>query len=344
MYSKPKSFGKFPEVKEQNEEIALDFAEPFQKAKSKRAKKYLLVSIDHFSGWPDAKLLRCPTTKKVLEILKQYIELYGVPKKMRTDPGTVFTSEQFAQFCTQFGIKHITCPVRDHRGNGKIERLIRTINERLRTNKQIIVTKDQSGLSESLYALRVNKKKDCTSPFEKQMGRQPNTLKLNLVSKLLAFSEQDPNLEFEQSDFQDDLDSTVLVRERARGSKLQGTFDKRAGRKIKETAHTVTMLPESSGRPKIYSKRDIAIASKEQKEAFGRAKSTKRKRVSSTTESDASEIVIQRKKAQKKKKKATPEMLVDPYAEDESIPKIIDIATSSTEAETVKQAGPEQKT
>ena len=137
-----------------------------------------------------------------------------MPKKIRTDPGTVLTSEQFAQFCTQFGIEHITCPVRDHRGNGKIERLIRTINERLRTNKQIIVTKDQSGLSETLYALRVNKKKDGTSPFEKQMGRQPNTVKANLVSKLLAISEQDPNLEFEQSDFQDDLDSTVLVREK----------------------------------------------------------------------------------------------------------------------------------
>ena len=259
-----KDFGKIPEVKEQNEEIALDFAGPFQKARE--GNKYLLVSIDHFSGWPDAKFLRCPTTKKVIEFLKQYMALYGVHKKKRTDPGTVFTSEQFAQFCTQFGTEHITCPVRDHRGNGKIERLIRTINERLRTNKQIIVTKDQSGLSEIRYALRVNKKKDGTSPFEKQMGRQPNTVKSNLVSKLLAVSEQDPNLEFEQSEFQDDLDSTVLVRERARGSKLQGTFDKRAGRKIKETAHDVTMLPESSGRPKIYAKRDIAIASKEQKE------------------------------------------------------------------------------
>ena len=36
-------------------------------------------------------------------------------------------------------------------------------------------------------------------------------------------------------------------------------------------------------------------------------------------------------------------MVVDPYAEDESRPKIIDIATSSTEAETAKQVGPEQK-
>ena len=53
--------------------------------------------------------------------------------------------------------------------------------------------------------------------------------------------------------------------------------------------------------------------------------------------------MIQRKKAQKKKKKAAPETVVDPYAEDESRSKIIDIATSSTEAETAKQVGPEQK-
>ena len=226
-----------------------------------------------------------------------------MPKKIRTDPVTVFTSEQFARFCTQVGIEHITCPVRDHRGNGKIERLIRRIIERLRTNKQIIVTKEQSGLSEILYALRVNKKKDGTSPFERQIGRQPNTVKSNLVSKLLAISEQDPNLEYEQSDFQDDLGATMLVRERARGSKLQGTFDKSAGQKIKETAHTVTMLPESSGRPKIYSKRDIAIASKEQKESFGRAKSEKRKRASSTTEYDGSEVVIQRGKPKRRKRR-----------------------------------------
>ena len=122
-------------------------------------KKYLLVSIDHFSGWPDAKFLYKPTTKKVLEFSKQYIAQYGVPKKMRTDPGTVFMSEAFRKFCNQFCIEHITCPVRDHKGNGKIERLIRTINERLRANKQIILTKDQSGLSEILYALRISSEK-----------------------------------------------------------------------------------------------------------------------------------------------------------------------------------------
>ena len=36
-------------------------------------------------------------------------------------------------------------------------------------------------------------------------------------------------------------------------------------------------------------------------------------------------------------------MVVDPYVEEEPRSKIIDIATSSTDAETAKQAGPEQK-
>ena len=76
-----KERGKIPKAKQQNEEIALDFAGPFQNARE--GNKYLLVSIDHFSGWPDAKFLRCPTTKKVIEFLKHYIAQFGVPKKIR---------------------------------------------------------------------------------------------------------------------------------------------------------------------------------------------------------------------------------------------------------------------
>ena len=49
-----KEHGVIKTPKEQNEEIALDFAGPFQNARE--GKKYLLVSIDHFSGWPDAKI------------------------------------------------------------------------------------------------------------------------------------------------------------------------------------------------------------------------------------------------------------------------------------------------
>ena len=39
-------------------------------------------------------------------------------------------------------------------------------------------------------------------------------------------SERDPNLQIEEEDFIPDVDSTVLIRERTRGSKLEGTFAK----------------------------------------------------------------------------------------------------------------------
>ena len=75
------------------------------------------------------------------------------------------------------------------------------INERLRSKRQIGVTKEQSGLWEILYAQRISKRKDGSSPFEKQWGREPNTVKSNLVSKLLDNSEQGPDLQFDDSDF-----------------------------------------------------------------------------------------------------------------------------------------------
>ena len=78
------------------------------------------------------------------------------------------------------------CLVKDHRGNGKVERLIRTINERLRASKEVFLAKDYTGLSDILFALRTAKKADGKSPFEMQFGRKPNTVESNLIGDYLA--------------------------------------------------------------------------------------------------------------------------------------------------------------
>ena len=109
-------------------------------------------------------------------------------------------------------------------------------------------------------------KNEGKSPFEKHMGKEPYSVKSIVVKGLMDISEQDPQLELISSDFQDELDSTVLVREKVRGSKLEPFFSKQAGSLIRETAHTITFLPESSGAPKTVSKRDVAVATKEQKD------------------------------------------------------------------------------
>ena len=110
-----KQFGKLPTVSELNQEIAIDFAGPFKNAFS--AKQYLLVSVDHMSGWPEAKFLRKPTTEKVIEFLRKYIARHGIAKSIRADPATIFRSKRFKTFCANRFIKHIECPIDDHRGN-----------------------------------------------------------------------------------------------------------------------------------------------------------------------------------------------------------------------------------
>ena len=93
---KQKEGGKIPKSNEPNEKIDLDFAGPFQN--SNYGKKYILVSIDNFSAWLEAKFLAKPSTKKVVEFLKNYVAQNGVPKQIRSDLGTVFMSKSFKQF------------------------------------------------------------------------------------------------------------------------------------------------------------------------------------------------------------------------------------------------------
>ena len=255
---KQSNFGKIPTPEETNEQIAIDFAGPFKIAKS--SKRYLIVSVDSKTGWQDAKFLRAPTTRKVNEFLQRYIADNGIPKQVRTDPGTAFTSDKFKEFCEKYFIKHITCPVNDHKGNGKVERLIRTINERMRANKNIILEKDNTGLSEMLYALRGAKRQNKPCAAELHNNRKYTTVKDIITTKPrnnYNVSDNDNNFQLEMSDFPGEQDSEILVRERARGTKLDGLYKKKKGVITKETDHTITVSGKKR-RPTIYSKRDVA--------------------------------------------------------------------------------------
>ena len=188
---KQQKFGKLPIPEETNDEIAIDFAGPFKIARS--SKRYLIVSVDSKTGWQDAKFLRAPTTRKVIEFLQKYIADNGIPKQIRKDPGTAFNSHKFKEFCENFFIKHVKCPVNDHKGNGKVERLIRTINERLRANKNIILEKNNTGLSEMLYALRSAKR---PNNFAQQ---NYTTTENSLLSKILLLPNQTKTTLFQRT-------------------------------------------------------------------------------------------------------------------------------------------------
>ena len=72
-----------------------------------------------------------------------------------------------------------------------------------------------------------------------------------------CFLEKDPQLQIEPEDFSEEADSKILVRERVKGTKLEGNFKKIKGQIINPSENTITVLPKS-GKQTIYSKRDVA--------------------------------------------------------------------------------------
>ena len=82
-----------------------------------------------------------------------------------------------------------------------------------------------------------------------------------MVEKCLL--ERDPLIEIEPEDFSE-ADSTILVRERMRGTKLEGAFKQVRGTVVGQSEHTISILPKT-GKKTTYSKRDVAWQSKEAK-------------------------------------------------------------------------------
>ena len=223
-------FGTIQKTKQVNEEVALDFMGPF--AGAPEYKKYLLVAIAQFSAYPTLKLVKNIAMKEVADFLRKYISDNGTPQKLRTDQSTVFMGNEFRQFRKELGMRHVVCPIYDHRGNGKVERLVRTINERLRANSEVLTEKQNKLFYELISALKTNKGKEGKSSFERHTDRNPNTV-TSIIKKLykeLNDLEFDRTVDLEKlEEFPGDDDSTTFVRNRQRKGKLAGLFRKRKG-------------------------------------------------------------------------------------------------------------------
>ncbi len=95
--------------------------------------RYALVAIDRYSRFPFAMCCNGPTADNVRRFLVELKKLFGLPKAVRTDQGTAFTSDIINQWCEKHNVKQIYSPVGDHRGTGLVERLIKTLRSRMGT-------------------------------------------------------------------------------------------------------------------------------------------------------------------------------------------------------------------
>jgi hypothetical protein len=85
--------------------------------------KYVVVAVEYFSKWIEAKPLATITSVTVQKIFWQNIVChFGVPKAITLDNGTQFDAETFKDFCDQIGMKIHFASVRNPESNGLVER------------------------------------------------------------------------------------------------------------------------------------------------------------------------------------------------------------------------------
>jgi hypothetical protein len=85
--------------------------------------KYVVVAVEYFSKWIEAKSLAKITSATVQKFFWQNIVCrFGVPKAITVDNGTQFDAETFKTFCDQIGTKIHFASVRHPESNGLVER------------------------------------------------------------------------------------------------------------------------------------------------------------------------------------------------------------------------------
>jgi hypothetical protein len=85
--------------------------------------KYVVVAVEYFSKWIEAKPLATITSAIVQKFFWQNIVCrFVVPKAITVDNGTQFDAETFKDFCDQIGTKIHFASVRHPESNGFVER------------------------------------------------------------------------------------------------------------------------------------------------------------------------------------------------------------------------------
>ena len=93
--------------------------------------------------------------------------------------------------------------------------MIRTIDEQLRVDKDIVSTRGKSGLSKITFALSTEIGVDGTLAFEQHMNKNFKYIKGSYCEKIHFRSRPE---KLSPADFSEDVDSTRFVRERVCGS------------------------------------------------------------------------------------------------------------------------------
>lgn len=163
--------GHFPTNQGPGHEVVMNFTDMIVPVNGKR---YLLVMVDGYSGWPEAYPCKKEDAISVVKCLvNQYIPRHGFPKLIRSDNGTHFKNDHLEQVETTLGLKHRYGAVWHPQSQGKVECMNLTIKQKLAKICDTMGMNWVSALPIALMSIRcsINRSTGLT-PFELVTGRQ----------------------------------------------------------------------------------------------------------------------------------------------------------------------------
>lgn len=109
--------------------------------------KYVIVAIDYFTKWVEAKPLTRITGKEVKKFTWDNIVCrFGLPKIIVTDNGTQFINDPFKKWCEQLEIQQINTAV----AHAQVNRLVEAANKSLMNGIKTRLGRERAGWVEEL--------------------------------------------------------------------------------------------------------------------------------------------------------------------------------------------------
>lgn len=99
---------------------------------TEKKNRYIFLIIDSFSRYTWFFPVKTAATKEVLLHLKYLFNIFGNPKRIISDRGKAFASQEFETFCKDRDIGHVLVGVAAPWANGLIERVNRFMSSSLR--------------------------------------------------------------------------------------------------------------------------------------------------------------------------------------------------------------------
>ena len=107
------------------EDLAADFLGPLPNGDN------ILVVVDYHSRFYEVRFMKTINSESTIDALSDIFYTHGLPRTLKTDNATTFTSTQFRDYCDHQGIKHLRITPRWPQANGEVERQNSSLMKRI---------------------------------------------------------------------------------------------------------------------------------------------------------------------------------------------------------------------